>query len=277
MEFTTEAILFAFTLTLLAGLSTGLGGLLALFIRQKDTVALSIGLGFSAGVMIYVSFVEILPEALESFETMGYEMAHLYMVLCFFAGIGITALIDRMVPGDINPHELHKGSEFVGIDATHDQINKARALKRTGVFTAVAIAIHNFPEGFATFTVALVDPTIAIPIALAVAIHNIPEGVAVGLPIYHATGSRKKGFGYALLSGLAEPLGALVGFMLLMPFLNETTLGVVFAVVAGIMIYISFDELLPAAREYGSGHSVIGGLIGGMALMAFSLVLFDFV
>ena len=277
MEFSNEAIFFAFMLTLLAGLSTGLGGILALFIKQKNTVALSIGLGFSAGVMIYVSFVEILPESMESFEQMGYKHAHLYMVLCLFAGIALSALIDWLVPGDINPHELHKEQEFVDINLDHDHVVKARALKRTGVFTAVAIAIHNFPEGFATFSVALVDPAIAIPIALAIAIHNIPEGIAVGLPIYHATGSRKKGFGYALLSGLAEPLGALVGFMLLMPFLNELTLGVVFGVVAGIMIYISFDELLPAAREYGSGHSVIGGLIGGMALMAFSLVLFDLI
>jgi ZIP family zinc transporter len=275
MEFTNEAIVFAFFLTLLAGLSTGLGGILALFVKQKNTIALSVGLGFSAGVMIYVAFMEILPKSRESFELMGYEGAHLLMVVCFFAGVGLTALIDRLVPGDINPHEMRETGEFADINADHNHINKARALKRTGVFTAAAIAVHNFPEGFATFTVALTDPALALPIVLAIAIHNIPEGVAVSLPIYHATGSRKKGFFYALLSGVSEPLGAVAGFLLLMPFLNDLTLGVVFGAVAGIMIYISFDELLPAAREYGSGHSVIGGLIGGMALMAFSLVLFD--
>ncbi|WP_027389566.1 zinc transporter ZupT [Chrysiogenes arsenatis] len=276
MEFSTGAIVFAFSLTLFAGLSTGIGGLLALFIRQKNTVALSVGLGLSAGVMIYVSFVEILPKSVDSFIGYGDHWAHLFGVLCLFLGIGFSALIDRFIPSDINPHELNEVREFAHIDVDHDHVVKARALKRTGVFTALALAIHNFPEGFATFTVALVDPTLAIPIVAAVAIHNIPEGVAVSLPIYHATGSRLKGFLYAFSSGIAEPLGALVGYLLLAPYLNDITLGIVFGIVGGIMIYISFDELLPAAREYGSGHSVIGGLIAGMGIMAFSLVLFDF-
>lgn len=277
MELVLSPLMFAFALTLFAGLSTGFGGLLALFIRQKSTLGLSIGLGFSAGVMIYVSFMEILPEARTAFSHEGAGFAHLYAVSAFFAGVGLTALIDRFVPGDVNPHELKGTREYIHIGAGDDGHVKRMALKRTGLFTALAIAIHNFPEGFATFAVAMVDPSLGIVIAVAIAIHNIPEGIAVSLPIYHATGSRSKGFYYALLSGLAEPIGAALGFLVLAPFLNETTLGLVFGVIAGIMVYISFDELLPAAREYGNSHSTLGGLIGGMMLMAFSLVFFDLI
>ena len=277
MEIFSSTLFFAFFLTLLAGLATGLGGLMALFVRQKSTLGLSIGLGFSAGVMIYVSFVEIFPEARHSLGGFGEGLAHLFAVIAFFFGVGLTALIDRFVPGDVNPHELKGTKEYIHIGAGDDGHIKRMALKRTGLFTALAIAIHNFPEGFATFAVAMVDPSLAIVIAVAIAIHNIPEGIAVSLPIYHATGSRKKGFYYAFVSGLAEPLGAVIGFLILMPFLNETVLGVVFGVIAGIMVYISFDELLPAAREYGNSHSTLGGLIGGMMLMAASLVFFDLI
>ncbi|MBB5022487.1 zinc transporter ZupT [Desulfurispira natronophila] len=265
----------ALTLTVLAGLSTAIGGLIALFVRTQNTVGLSFGLGFSAGVMIYVSFVEIFPEAIEAFEAhYSHEYGYFLATIFLFVGIAITALIDYFIPGDINPHELKKASEFVADDEL--RVQKALALKRTGTFTALAVAIHNFPEGFATFTVAMIDPAIAIPIAIAIAIHNIPEGVAVALPIYHGTGSRKKGFWYAFLSGLAEPVGAVVGFALLAPFLTEASLGIVFAMVAGIMIYISFDELLPAARLYGTNHSTIIGLLLGMLVMASSLVAFEF-
>ncbi len=273
MDVTTGAVIFAFALTLIAGLATGIGGLLALFIREKNTVALSVGLGLSAGVMIYVSFMEIMPKAAGYLDARGEDWAQSVSVGCFFAGIGISAVIDHLVPQDVNPHEMSAVDEFAGIDAQHDHVVRARALRRTGLFTALVIAIHNFPEGFATFAVALVDPTVAIPIVVAVAIHNIPEGVAVSLPIYHATGSRRKGFAYAMASGITEPIGAIVGYAVLAPFLGDTVLGIVFATIAGIMVYISFDELLPAAREYGRGHSVIAGLIAGMAIMALSLVL----
>ncbi|MFH7325655.1 zinc transporter ZupT [Desulfurivibrio sp. C05AmB] len=270
-----SAILFAFSLTLLAGLSTAIGGALAMFIRPHNTVGLSLGLGFSAGVMIYVSFVELLPEAMAYFardygEQWGYALA----TGAFFIGIAATALIDLLVPKDVNLHEFKKESEFS--DQTELHAHKARSLKRTGMFTALAVAIHNFPEGFATFSVALLDPALAIPIAIAIAIHNIPEGVAVALPIYHGSGSRQKGFWYSLLSGLTEPLGAVAGFIILAPFLNEGSLGLIFALVAGIMIYISFDELFPSARLYGTAHTPIIGLLGGMLVMALSLVLFEF-
>ncbi|MDF1615275.1 zinc transporter ZupT [Desulfurivibrio dismutans] len=269
-----SAILFAFGLTLLAGLSTAIGGVVSMFVRPHNTVGLSLGLGFSAGVMIYVSLVELLPESVAAFSLVhGDQWGYAIATGAFFAGIAVAALVDLLIPGDVNPHEYRAASEF---SATVDfHADKARSLKRTGLFTALAVALHNFPEGFATFSVALLDPALGIPIAIAIAIHNIPEGVAVALPIYHGSGSRTKGFVSSLLSGLAQPVGAVVGFLLLAPFLGEGSLGLILAMVAGIMVYISFDELIPSARLYGNAHTPIIGLLSGMLVMALSLVLFE--
>lgn len=193
----------------------------------------------------------------------------------FFAGMGLIAAIDQLVPAYENPHELHSieemalGKEALPKNRAHD----FEALRRTGLFAAIAIAIHNFPEGLATFSAALLDPSLGIAIAVAIALHNIPEGIAISIPIFYATGSRKKAFMYAFLSGLAEPAGALVGYLILMPFFSPTTFGILFASVAGIMVYISLDQLLPAAQEYGEHHWSMIGLVAGMALMALSLLL----
>lgn len=275
-----ETLLFAFMLTLLAGMSTSIGAALAFFSKSKNYTILSLGLGFSAGVMIYVSFVEILVKSKESF-TLLYSNAitgEALSVLSFFVGILLSAAIDKMIPNDVNPHEPKSNSELLELKSDNESsVIKNSALKRTGIFTALAIGIHNFPEGFATFISALENPTVGISIAFAIAIHNIPEGMAVSLPIYHATGDKKSAFWYATLSGLAEPVGALVGFFLLFPFMGEATLGITFGVVAGIMIYISFDELLPAARVYGNAHTAIVGITLGMLVMAISLIGFKLV
>ncbi|MDD3505484.1 MAG: zinc transporter ZupT [Sulfurimonas sp.] len=270
-----ETFLFAFTLTLLAGISTSIGAILAFFSKSKNYTILSIGMGFSAGVMIYVSFMEILVKSKESFSQIysspiiGESLA----ILCFFAGIILTAFIDKIIPQDVNPHETRSNSELLELKPnTQVSLTKDSTLKRTGIFTALAIAIHNFPEGFATFVSALENPSVGISIAFAIAIHNIPEGMAVSLPIYHATGDKKSAFWYATLSGLAEPVGALVGFFLLLPFMGDSTLGITFGIVAGIMVYISFDELLPAARVYGNAHTTIAGITIGMFIMALSLI-----
>ena len=270
MEFELSNIIFAFALTLLAGLSTGIGGLIALLTKRTNKKFLSISLGFSAGVMIFVSFVEIFNEAKETLiSQLGEKGGAWATVGGFFLGILIIGIIDWLIPDDHNPHEAHTVEEMDGNSEHHKN-----SLMRTGVFTALAIAIHNFPEGFATFVAALNDPQLGISIAVAIAIHNVPEGVSVAIPIFYATGDRKKAFLYSFLSGLAEPLGAIVGFLLLRPFLTETLMGVVLAAVAGIMVYISLDELLPAAKEYGKHHHAIYGLVAGMAVMALSLLLF---
>jgi len=270
----------AFLLTLFAGLSTSIGAVIAFFSKTKTEKFLSLGLGFSAGVMIYVSFMEILQKSTESFtQLVSSEVkGEALTLICFFLGIAIIAIIDKLIPKDVNPHEPKSEIELEELkpDNQNNVILNSN-LKRTGVFTALAIGIHNFPEGFATFISSLDNLTLGLSIALAIAIHNIPEGMAVSLPIYHATGDKKKAFWYATLSGFAEPIGAVIGFFILFPFMGEATLGVTFGLVAGIMIYISFDELLPAARVYGNAHTTIAGLILGMLIMAISLLAFKFV
>lgn len=279
-NFSFETLLFAFMLTLLAGLSTSAGAVLAFFSKNKNYTILSVGMGFSAGVMIYVSFVEILEKSKEAFFQLYKNeiAAESFALAAFFAGIALSAVIDRLIPEDVNPHETKSNSELLELKPQNQSsVLKNSSLKRTGIFTALAIGIHNFPEGFATFISALEDPSIGITIAFAIAIHNIPEGMAVSLPIYHATGDKKSAFWYATLSGVAEPLGAIVGFFILFPFMGEATLGITFAMVAGIMVYISFDELLPAARVYGNAHTTIAGITLGMFVMAVSLVAFKLV
>ncbi len=265
-----SSVIFAFSLTLFAGLSTGVGSALSLLTKKTSTRFLSVALGFSAGVMIYVSFVEIFVKARDALiSVLGVKGGTWATVGGFFFGMFLIAVIDKLIPSAENPHEIHTVEEMDGKSEAHKS-----NLMRMGLFTALAIAIHNFPEGLATFTAALSDPSLGIPIALAIAIHNIPEGIAVAVPIFYATGSRKKAFKLSFLSGLSEPVGALIGYLLLFRFFNDAMFGFIFAAVAGIMVYISLDELLPSAREYGEHHLSIYGLIAGMAVMALSLLLF---
>lgn len=278
-----ENILYAFGLTMFAGLATGVGSALAFFAKKTNTKFLSLALGFSAGVMLYVSFVEIMVKARDALTaSMGEVPGTWATVGAFFGGIVVIAIIDQLVPSFENPHEIRSiedmGKEdlecapaaMTAVDAPKD-MNK---LYRMGLFSALAIAIHNFPEGLATFTAALTDPSLGVAIAVAIAIHNIPEGIAVSVPVYYATGSRKQAFKLSFLSGLAEPVGASIGYLLLMPFMSDVVFGVLFAGVAGIMVFISLDELLPAAEEYGEHHYSIFGVVVGMAVMALSLLLF---
>jgi ZIP family zinc transporter len=256
----------AFALTLLAGLATGIGSALALFAQRTKTRFLSGALGFSAGVMVYVSFVEILAKARMSLTAeLGARTGGWVAVLSFFGGIAVTALIDRLVPGVENPHEVHRVEEM------HDRTD-AR-LMRMGLLSATAIALHNFPEGIATFMAALDNTHLGVSIAVAVALHNIPEGIAVAVPVFYASGSRARAFSWSFLSGLAEPVGALIAWLLLGGHLGHGMRGILFAAVAGVMVFISFDELLPTAREYGEHHTAVYGLTAGMAVMALSLLL----
>ncbi|NOR87245.1 MAG: zinc transporter ZupT [Bacteroidales bacterium] len=266
-----DAILFAFALTLFAGLSTGIGSAISLVAKRTNTAFLTVSLGFSAGVMIYVSFVEIFPKAREELVlSMGNVAGTWLTVISFFAGMALIALIDKLIPNIENPHEIRNVEDL----ETGKNLEDSKKLMRTGIYTALAIGIHNFPEGLATFTAALKDPNLGIPIAIAIAIHNIPEGIAVAVPVYYATGNKKKAFWLSFLSGLSEPIGALIGFLILMPFMGPEVFGVLFAAVAGIMVFISLDELLPSAREYGEHHLSIYGLVAGMMVMAVSLLMF---
>lgn len=253
-----ENVLIALLLTLFAGLSTGVGSLIAYFIREPKVKYLAFALGLSTGVMIYVSFVELLAGAIES---VGEGTA----VAAFFLGMALIAAIDLAVPGSENPHEFKSETAPEDMDTS--------SLRRAGVLAALAIAVHNFPEGLATFGTALADPELGAIIAAAVAVHNVPEGISVSVPILYATGDRRKAFLYSALSGVSEPVGALIGYLILMPFLTPAVLASLLAFVAGVMVYVSLDELLPLAHEYGRSHVVIIGTVMGMLIMALSLMM----
>ncbi len=290
---------FALGLTLFAGLATGIGSIIAFTAKRTNYRFLSVSTGFSAGVMLYVSFVEIFYKGSDALvASYGDPLGHWVNVTAFFGGILLIGLIDNLIPSAENPHETHSEFETAPLhdptapfptprqarratdpDLHHHPIHKEKLL-RMGLFTALAIGIHNFPEGLATFLSALHDPHLGIAIAVAVALHNIPEGISVSVPIFYATGNRRKAFTYSFLSGLAEPIGAGVAYLGILFFMGGTTeaipaefMGVMFGGVAGIMVYISLDELLPTSRAYGKGHDSLFGLIGGMAVMALSLLL----
>ncbi len=273
---TSRAVAIAFGLTVLAGLSTGIGSSLAVLTRRTNKRILAVALGFSAGVMLYVSMVEILAKARGALTTdWGDRTAAWLTAASFFGGMLLIGLIDKLIPSYENPHEMHGVEEMESAPPTSGAaLAQQGKLHRMGLFTALAIAIHNFPEGLATFTAALRDPVLGLSIAVAIAIHNIPEGIAVAVPIYYATGSRTKAFVYSFLSGLSEPVGAAVGFVILGSFMSDTVFGVLFASVAGIMVFISLDQLLPTAEKFGEHHLAVYGLLGGMAVMALSLLLF---
>lgn len=259
-------MVLALILTVAAGLATGLGGLAAFATRRSHTSFLSGSLGFSAGVMIYIAFVELLPSGRTLLEgAHGAAKGDLFTVLSFLGGIGTIAAIDLLVPEPDNPH-----------DATLiEEIREPRAsmpLRRAGLLTALAIAIHNFPEGFATLISALHDIRTGAPIAVAIALHNIPEGVSIAVPIFHATGSRKKALSYAFIAGISEPIGALLGLALMGASSEADIVGVAHAAAAGIMVFVSLDQLIPNAKRYESGHAAIYGLVAGLALMAFTLL-----
>lgn len=287
-----DPIVLAFLVTLGAGLATGLGSLLAFTRTRPSDRFLSFMLGLSAGVMIYVSLVEIFPKAIESLTAaLGAEApGYLWATVGFFGGFIFIALIDRLfshlngkTSAAVAMITRNSHNDLADVDVTGmideldtietEEQKERKGLLRMGLFTALAIAIHNFPEGLATFMAVIEEPALGIAIAVAIAIHNIPEGIAVSIPIYRATGSKLKAFWYSFISGLAEPFGAIVGFFVLSYFINDYFFGIIFAGVAGIMVYISLDQLLPTAKRYDHHLPIIGVLVG-MAIMATSLVLF---
>ncbi|MDA3839256.1 MAG: zinc transporter ZupT [Candidatus Delongbacteria bacterium] len=271
----------ALGLTVFAGMGTGVGSIIAFTAKRTNFRFLSISTGFSAGVMLYVSFVEIFFKGVDSLVIVyGEKWGHWVNVGSFFGGILLIGLIDNLIPEADNPHETHSEKETAFLHDKNAPQPDLKKLHRMGLFTALAIAIHNFPEGLATFMAALEDPSVGLTIAIALALHNIPEGISVSVPIFYATGNRKKAFIYSFLSGLAEPVGAIIAYVILLLFVGgddgvipPQITGILFGVVAGIMVYISVDELLPTSRAYGKGHDSIIGLVAGMAVMALSLLL----
>ncbi|HRF83882.1 MAG: zinc transporter ZupT [Xanthomonadales bacterium] len=265
-EPTTSAVLIALGVTLAAGLATALGSLLVIFARGPNPRLLAFGLAFAGGAMVYVSLTEIFTKSVASF-TLAFDprLGFTYATFAFLAGLLLVMAIDMLVP---NPHDT-----LTADDPSLREHNR-EYIRRVGLMTAVAITVHNFPEGLATFFATLGNPAVGLPLAFAIAIHNIPEGIAIAVPVYYATHNKGYAFGASLLSGLAEPLGAIIGFMLLSRYLNDAVFGVVFGLIAGIMVFLAIDELLPAAKRYAQGHETVYGLVSGMGVLALSLVLF---
>jgi ZIP family zinc transporter len=218
--------------------------------------------------MIYISFVEMLPHAIEN-------IGELNAVLFLFFGFILMFLIDALIPEQKNPHHFDKINFEVECETKEasEKVHEDMRLKRTGILAALAIGIHNFPEGIATFAATLENPEWGFMIAIAVAIHNIPEGVSVALPIQYATKNRKQAFLYSFFSGIAEPIGAFLAFLILMPILTPAILSGIMAAIAGIMIYISVDEIIPVAHSYNEGHWAIVGFLIGMVIMAVTLLM----
>lgn len=259
----TAPVLMGFAICTAAAMCTTLGGF-AIFRATKDNARLlAYGLAFAGGAMVYVSFVEIYMKSLMAFsEVLPDKQAYTYATLSFFAGVLMIAMIDRLIP---NPHnDLVKPGEA---------IDKAK-LGRLGLMAAIAITVHNFPEGMATFFATMEDPVVGSSLAFAIAVHNIPEGVSIAIPVYYATQNKKLTFLACFLSGMAEPVGALIGYLVLSQFLTPFVFGGVFGVIAGAMVFLSLDELLPMAKRYATGHDAVYGMVIGMAVMAISLILF---
>jgi zinc transporter, ZIP family len=252
-----------------AAAATILGGLSVFGSKKPDPRILAFGLAFAGGAMVYVSLVEIFAKSQTAFiEVFGTHNGYAFATLSFFIGVALIVFIDRLIP---NPHaSLDSVATSSSIASEHDK----KYIANVGLLAALAITAHNFPEGMATFFATLDNPSIGAPLAIAIAVHNIPEGVSIAIPVYFATGSRKKALLACTISALAEPVGALLGYAVLAPFLSQTVYGVIFGVIAGVMVFLAIDELLPAARRYSKGHETVYGIVTGMALLALSLVLF---
>lgn len=260
-------LLTAFGITFAAGLATVLGSALVFFSKTPSPRVLAFGLAFAGGAMVYVSLTEIFGKSRDAFvQAAGEQLGFTYTTFAFLAGVILVMLIDRLIP---NPHET--------LDP-HDKNFKPKNrqhIARIGTMAALAITAHNFPEGLATFFATLENPSVGLPLALAIAIHNIPEGISIAAPVYFATQNKPFTVLMCLLSGLAEPFGAILGYVALRPFLSPMVFGSVFGVIAGVMVFLALDELLPAAKRYAEGHETVYGLVTGMAIMALSLVLFN--
>ena len=265
-EIAASTLIIAFAVTLAAGLATVVGSGLVLASKKPSPRLLAFGLAFAGGAMVYVSLSEILNKSIAAFNSVYDDrLGFTYGTLAFLAGVFAIVLLDHVIP---NPHQALETS-----DPLYQQHNTAY-IKRVGLLTAVAITLHNFPEGLATFFSMLDSPGIGAPLAAAIAIHNIPEGIAIAVPVYFATRNKWYAVGASLISGLAEPLGALIGYALQAPYLSQTVFGIVFGMSAGVMVFLALDELLPAAKRYAQGHETVYGLVSGMAVLAISLILF---
>ncbi len=253
--------LTALYISTIAGLSTVFGAFIVFFKNAKSDKMITFSLGFAAGVMISISFTDLLPASQNALVcSNGPRMGVVLTVVFLIAGILAAMAIDQFVP-----HEDYDGEH-------HEKPHKN--LFRVGMVSMIAIMLHNFPEGIATFMATYKDLALGLSVAVAIMMHNIPEGVSVAMPIYYATGNKFQAIKYTFISGIAEPIGALLAFWILRPFINDLVLGAIFAVLAGIMLYISFEELLPSSRQYGFNRLALFSTFLGICVMPLSHILY---
>ncbi|PID33232.1 zinc transporter ZupT [Candidatus Saccharibacteria bacterium] len=264
-------MVLALVLATLAGLATSIGGLMATHKKVRERKWLAVSLAFAAGAMLMVSFAEMLPVGVESLAaTMDHRTAQIWAYVAFFGGVALVLIIDRLLPKSLNPSEVEGREDKL---SKSEKVNNRRLI-RSGLLVALVLALHNFPEGMSTFIATYQDPALGLTLAFAIAIHNIPEGIAVAAPIYAATKSRKKAFWWSTISGLTEPLGALVALALISTVLPESLFGILYGLVAGMMVFVAIDEMLPAARRYMTNtHQIVYGTIAGMVIVSLSLVM----
>lgn len=265
-------VMQSFVLTLIVGLTMGIGSIFSFFISSRHKRLMSLALSFSAGIMIYVAFMEMLPEGIHHVEEYIGEGHSWVALIWFFAGMFLTAVFEGVVhafAGDVHSHNHHHDH--------HHHIHHGKEnphLTKLGLMSALAIGMHNIPEGLALFTSGLMDISMAYPVAVAIIIHNIPLSIAIALPLTYSTGSKRKAFFYTLLVGLMQPLGAVLGYLVLANHFNDLVFGILFSIVAGIMVFVSLDELLPAAQKDQDHHISVYGAIAGMIVMAIALSFF---
>lgn len=266
MDFFDPQVQMAFLVTFLASLATVVGGAFVLFFREPSPRLLSFGLAFAGGAMVYVSLTEILNKSIQAFsQAYSAKVGFALGTLSFLLGVVLVILLDRLIA---HPH--------AALDRTGVQQQSHKKLYRTGLLTLFAITAHNFPEGLATFFATLEGADLGVPLAVAIAIHNIPEGIAIAVPVYMATQNKMLALGASFISGLAEPLGALIGYTLLAPLMSPVLYGCIFGLIGGVMVFLALDELLPAAKRYAIGHETVYGLVTGMSALGLSLVMFQF-
>ncbi len=277
-----KSYLTALLLSTLAGLSTVIGGFVTFFIKENSLKFLSFGLGLSAGVMLFISLVDLYPKSIEMLKTqMGENFV--WLAIIFFAlGILLAVLIDYFIPDHIQGQMFTKqiGANEKNIDSTdcaedENAIISIGKIRKAGILTAIVVAVHNLPEGLATFFITAQDVMLGLGIIFAIAIHNIPEGMAISIPVYQATHSKRKAFWYSFLSGMAEPVGGVVGFVVIKSLFPNLCIGTLFALVSGIMTYISIDTLLPLSKDYDTGHYSISGVVLGLIIMGVTLIILD--
>ncbi|KEO73742.1 zinc transporter ZupT [Anditalea andensis] len=266
-----STLYFAFFLTLLAGLSTGVGGLIAFTPYAKKDNFLAFGLGLAAGAMLFISFFEMLYGALDFLtEQRGFSAAFTMTSLYFLGGLMVIAIITEAVEYILKNKGI-KTSDLSGITSNEKNNGSSKKLYRSGIVTAIALGVHNLPEGLITFLATIQDVQLGIGIAIAIAIHNIPEGMAVSLPIYRATGNKKKAIGITFLTGLSEPIGAILAYFLFFQNVGEEAMEVVSIFLATIMIYVSLFEILPTAFQLDHPHHTKWGILVGMVIMGLTL------